>query len=79
MKKINKLFVLLVLIFSFTFNIDNCMSQWQQTAGPQGSNIISIYSPDQKTIFAGTLGDGVFRSNNLGAKWQAVNNGLPEW
>ena len=56
MKKINKLFVLLVLICSFTFNIDNCISQWQQTAGPQGSNVISIYSPNQKTIFAGSLG-----------------------
>jgi photosystem II stability/assembly factor-like uncharacterized protein len=54
------------------------MCQWQQTAGPQGANIVSFYSPDQVTIFTGTRGDGVFRSNNLGAKWQVVNNGLPE-
>ena len=78
MNKIYKLFVLFFFIYNLSFNIENCICQWQQTAGPQGSNIISLYSPNQKTIFAGTHGDGIFRSNNLGAKWHPVNTGLPD-
>jgi photosystem II stability/assembly factor-like uncharacterized protein len=70
-----KLVPLLLFIF---IGFNSSFSQWLQSAGPQGSNVNSFYSPDQKTVFAGTFGDGVFRSGNLGATWQAVNTGLAE-
>ena len=69
---------LVVLLLSIFICFNSSFAQWLQSAGPQGSNVYSFYSPDQKTLFAGTFGDGVFRSGNLGATWQAINIGLTD-
>ena len=69
MKKI----ILIFLIISFSGII---LGQWEQTAGPQGSNILSFYSPDQKILFTGSFGNGIFESVNLGAKWINNSSGL---
>ncbi len=49
---------------------------WQETNGPNSESIecISINSSDH--IFAGTWGDGVFRSTDNGDSWVEINNGI---
>src|SRR5579884_3839960 len=39
-------------------------------------NALAVDPTTPSTIFAGTFGNGIFRSTNGGASWQAVNSGL---
>ena len=38
---------------------------------------LTIDPSDSATVYAGTLGNGVFKSTDAGASWAAVNSGLP--
>lgn len=52
------------------------LGSWAQTAGPEGGTINALLST-ATSLFAGTEGGGVFRSNDSGTSWTAVNTGLP--
>ncbi len=47
---------------------------WQQTSGPIGADVRALAITPSGTIFAGTIGGGVFRSRDNGAAWTPVNN-----
>jgi photosystem II stability/assembly factor-like uncharacterized protein len=64
------LFLSIIILQQISF------AQWEQTAGPQGANIQSIFSTDNKTFYAGTFGKGIYKTTNKGATWNSMNNGL---
>ena len=49
--------------------------QWTQTAGPSDGLVTSL-AVRGSVVYAGTDGNGVFRSPNNGASWVGVNVGL---
>src|SRR5262245_14846515 len=53
------------------------LAQWI-SHGPFGGHvkIIAIDPQTPSTLYAGTVGGGVFRSSNGGGNWTAVNSGL---
>lgn len=64
-----------IIIFAILFALitsHNAHSQWVQTGGPLVGNVYSIVSTS-KSLFAST-DDGVYRSDDDGANWQAVSN-----
>jgi hypothetical protein len=62
------------LIGSGIFPI-NSQAQWIQTNGPYNKTITS-FAESGVYLFAGTDGDGVYRSTNNGASWDSSNAGL---
>ena len=78
------IFLLLVLIAALIFSCgkDNGMPPeeevdfWRQTNGPYGGAIRSLTVNSNGHIFAGTYVGGIFRSEDNGDSWTAVNNGL---
>ncbi len=48
---------------------------WAQTAGPVGGDVRALTELDG-VLFAGTNGNGVFRSTDRGTTWSPVNNNL---
>ncbi|MBI1763386.1 MAG: IPT/TIG domain-containing protein [Acidobacteria bacterium] len=59
---------------SVAINVGGAITQWAQTAGPEGA-VIRVLLVSGNNFFAGTDG-GVFRSANDGASWTPANNGL---
>jgi len=51
-------------------------SDWVQTNGPYGGEILTFYAAPKGVLFAGTEGAGVFRSTDRGNSWTPVNTGL---
>ena len=51
-------------------------SNWTQTNGPYGGNILTLYASPEGTLFAGTGGAGLFRSTDAGNSWTPANTGL---
>ena len=49
---------------------------WEQTNGPYGGDILSLYAAPKGVLFAGTSGAGIFRSTDRGNSWAPVNTGL---
>ena len=49
---------------------------WEQTNGPFGGTVNSLAINSNGDIFAGTDGDGVFRSSDNGDNWTQINAGL---
>lgn len=68
---------IIIQIFHCSLFIDDSEAQWIQTKGPYGGNIQSL-AVSGIYLFAGTQLGGVFRSNNNGTNWTAVNNGLTD-
>lgn len=50
-------------------------AQWVQTGGPPGGYVLS-FALSGTNIFAGTMGGGVFRSDDNGMTWKAHSSGL---
>ena len=48
-------------------------SDWVQTNGPYGGDILTIYAAPKGVLFAGTEGGGIFRSTDRGNSWTPVN------
>src|SRR5436309_6931479 len=48
--------------------------------GPEGGNIAALAIDPQTpaTLYAGTVGKGVFKSTNGGGSWSAINTGLTD-
>lgn len=49
-------------------------TEWQQMNGLHGS--VTCFATNGNSLFAGAYVGGIFRSDNNGALWQAVNNSL---
>lgn len=69
--KINK--PLSILFFVFSFN--TLFAQWNQTSGLTGINCQRFIKLGN-TVFAGTDGSGIWKSNDDGATWEQSSNGL---
>jgi photosystem II stability/assembly factor-like uncharacterized protein len=67
MKKSTPLILSLLLYGSSLFG----QNFWQQTNGPLGGWVYCYSINAQGDIFAGTLGNGIFRSTNNGESWEA--------
>ncbi|MFB3908638.1 MAG: T9SS type A sorting domain-containing protein [Candidatus Eisenbacteria bacterium] len=52
-------------------------AQWQQTAGPGRVAILPLHESDG-SLFAGSEGMGVFRSEDQGTSWTAANAGIEQ-
>lgn len=55
---------------------DAATAQWVRTNGPF-SGMVRCLVTQADTLYAGTLGEGVFRTANNGTSWKAINDGLP--
>ena len=64
--------VLVIGLFSST-----AFSQWAQTNGPEGGEVMDIVTIDNY-IFVNAGAGGVFRSEDNGDRWNAISNGLPK-
>ena len=51
-------------------------SEWTQTNGPYGGNLLTLYATPEGALFAGTDGAGLFRSTDAGNSWTPANTGL---
>lgn len=47
---------------------------WQPTSGPAGADVRALAVTPSGALFAGTIGNGAFRSRDNGATWSAINN-----
>lgn len=52
-------------------------AQWVPVSNPSSGEDVRVMMEAGSYLFAGTDGDGIFRSNDGGASWAAVNQGLP--
>jgi photosystem II stability/assembly factor-like uncharacterized protein len=50
---------------------------WRK-AGLHGQNLHKVFVSPNNIIYAGTVGNGLFRSVNMGKDWNQFNQGLPE-
>jgi photosystem II stability/assembly factor-like uncharacterized protein len=69
--------ILVIHWFSQPNITDAEIGQWT-SLGPDGGSVcsVAIDPSDPSTIYAGTLGGGVFKSADGGATWRPINNGL---
>src|ERR1017187_7779963 len=69
-----------VLILAIVVATNAC-AQWVQTSGPAGCYVTTFAtigaSGPTPIIFAGTYGQGVYRSTDDGMSWTASGKGLP--
>jgi photosystem II stability/assembly factor-like uncharacterized protein len=49
---------------------------WEQTNGPYGNNIWCLCTHPNGTIFAGTIGNGIFKTIDGSQHWTKASNGL---
>ena len=70
------LFVGLVTQLGADEHIEPKGSDWLQTNGPYGGEILAIHEAPKGVLFAGTRGGGIFRSTDRGDTWAPVNTGL---
>ncbi len=66
-----------ILLMSLLFNYSIVSAQWQQLNGPFSVDIASVGAKGS-TIFAGTLGEGLYVSYNNGQTW-SLANGVPDY
>jgi len=71
MKKILLSSVLIALVTTMTH------AQWEQTNGPTCNPTVWALAVSGSYLYAGSGGDGIFKSNDGGANWTAINNGIP--
>ncbi len=63
------------LAFVLILTTHTIHAQWQQTAKINSGNVRCIVFKDT-TLYVGTYGHGIFASNNNGASWDSLNNGI---
>jgi hypothetical protein len=69
------LFAITLLIVHFTLYIKNCEAQWVRIDNGIENKVISAFTSNNSTIFAGGQG-GVYKSTNYGLNW--IQTGLAE-
>ena len=57
-------------------HIEPNKSNWVQTNGPYGGEILAFYAAPKAVLLVGTEGGGIFRSTDRGDTWTPVNTGL---
>ncbi|MDR3628225.1 MAG: T9SS type A sorting domain-containing protein [Ignavibacteriaceae bacterium] len=67
----------LAIVIFFLFNSVNIYAQWVQIKELNNSDVQVITVKDS-LMFAGTYGNGIFKSSDNGKSWSAVNNGLTD-
>jgi len=75
----NRIWAPLALTISLLLMSAPAMSAtWQQLGGPEAGDIseLLVDPSNDRTIYAGTFGGGVYKSTNGGDSWSAVNSGL---
>jgi Secretion system C-terminal sorting domain len=75
-KHMKDIFRSLFVVFCLFTATNPLHAQWIQTNGPNGGQVYSFAVYDTY-LFAGTGGGGVYLSDNDGASWTAIDNGLP--
>jgi len=65
------------VIFCLINSTSPIFAQWVKTNGPNSNNVTCLAVNDT-IVFAGTRGNGVFRSTDNGKNWTAVNYGLAD-
>jgi Secretion system C-terminal sorting domain len=78
----NKAATILAFVFAVLFlSAPHAEAQWTQMNGPFGGTVYCITPAPNGTggtnLFAGTQGNGIFRSVDNGTSWTACNTGLP--
>ncbi len=63
----------MVIIYPFT---SIAQDFWQQTSGPDGGMVTGFSINSNRQLFAGTWGQGVFRSMDDGVSWTHIISGL---
>jgi photosystem II stability/assembly factor-like uncharacterized protein len=53
------------------------LAQWETSSGQIKAGVYTVQAMDG-VLYAGTDGDGAFRSSDRGATWNPLNNGYPE-
>ena len=77
MKSILIGFRILISILILNFFAGKISAQWQQmSAGITGGVNVTSFATGGSSIFAGTLGEGIYQTSNEGVSWSTVNNGL---
>ncbi len=74
------LFPLFLICIMIYFQADPVFSQsnfWVPTGGPYGGAVRTLAVDSSGKIYAGTIGGGIFRSDDVGENWQNVSNNLP--
>lgn len=68
---------LLGLAFAGIGQRASAQAVWTQL-GPEGGRVtaVAIHPVTPTTVYAGTVGGGIYRSTNAGSTWTAVNSGL---
>ncbi len=68
--------IITILIFIFcisVYNTEDCDAQWVQTTNGMGTNqSVSSFVFKNGTIFAGTLGYGIYTTTNNGTNWYQI-------
>lgn len=67
----------ITILSVFCMFINGVFAQWQQTV-LNNKTIVSMTSKGS-SIFVGTTSDGIFRSDDEGASWTQINNGLTNY
>lgn len=65
--------IIAVTFLMFALNLS--YSQWIPTYGP-ATGSVKCLTVSGVNIFAGTAENGIYRTTNNGANWNAVNNGI---
>ena len=69
---------LLLFLLLVCFTTQHGVAQWLPTNGPPGGIVQSLL-PVDSTLFAGSPGAGILKSNDHGQSWVTCNNGLTTW
>jgi photosystem II stability/assembly factor-like uncharacterized protein len=67
--------VLFCLVALFPWNSH---AQWTRLNGPEGASPLSTFTTQNGTVFVGTLGGGVYRSEDGGRTWSFASAGLTD-
>ena len=71
-----RILVFLAVIIGVGTTLIPAAEVWTRTNGPEGGTVTAIGSSGT-SLFAGTWGGGVYRSQNHGASWIGLKRGLP--
>lgn len=69
MKNLSFLFMFFISVYPFFSKAQNF---WEQTSGPTGGDVRALAVDINDDLFAGTWGDGLFRSSDEGENWLQI-------
>ena len=68
--------VLMIVLITALSASAGTITQWQQTEGPEGGEVLSMLVTSNGKVFAGLEVGGVVRSDDNGENWMPKNEGL---